>query len=577
MPYQIKCDDLVLYDPRDEDLVVLNPRCRLAVNTVGEASFTILSGHQHYDKLSKLRSVFEIIQDNEVIFRGRMTDDSKDFHNRKQVDLEGAMAYFNDSMVRPFKFPDDFLENFHYQEAYQSGNVVEFFLKHIIDSHNSQVEQFQRFKLGRVTVSDPNNYIKREESSYTKSWEILKEKLFESSLGGYLCIRYEPDGNYIDYLEKFDSDNTQKIVFGENLLDLLVESDATETYSAIIPLGAEAEMKAGEDYSGDYVDIENTEMRKLTLEDLPDGNITDDIVKKGDTLYSKSAVAEYGWIYAPVDETTWDDVETAEALQTKGVDFIKNKSARLWETVTAKAIDLHLSDSEIESFRIYKNVYVESKPHNQSGKNKFSEIEIDIENPQNTKFTVGETKRVLTDKTNTASRRVSLVQNTVSKYSVDLSKKVDKTDKKQVVKMINEASDKITLTNRLVVDSEKFGMDEDGAIHASGGDIAGFEFDTDGLKKNTAEYNDDFTVLTRKKFEVAPGHLLAEENNMTAAIPTSIKRTEISDGALKITRNDLISEMFGQNLSFATVTINGTTYNLFIDPDNLSIKVTIQV
>ena len=29
MPYQIKCDDLVLYDVRDEDLTLKNPKCKL--------------------------------------------------------------------------------------------------------------------------------------------------------------------------------------------------------------------------------------------------------------------------------------------------------------------------------------------------------------------------------------------------------------------------------------------------------------------------------------------------------------------------------------------------------------------
>ena len=164
--------------------------------------------------LNKLKSVFEIRQDDDVIFRGRMTEDSKDFHNKQAVDLEGAMAYFNDSMVRPFNFPNDYMNDPEYETESRTGNVVKCFLSKLIQNHNSQVEPFQQFKLGRVTVSDPNNYITRSDTDYKKTWEILKEKLFESSLGGYLCIRYEDDGNYIDYLSEFDSDNTQKIVYG---------------------------------------------------------------------------------------------------------------------------------------------------------------------------------------------------------------------------------------------------------------------------------------------------------------------------------------------------------------------------
>ena len=149
-----------------------------------------------------------------------MTEDSADVYNSKAVDLEGAMAYFNDSTVRPFSFPGDFAENAEYITAAESGNVIEFFLKWLIDRHNEQVQEFQRFKLGNVTVSDPNNYLSRSSTEYASTWETLKGKLFESALGGFLCIRYESDGNYIDYLSEFTLTNTQEIVFGENLRDL---------------------------------------------------------------------------------------------------------------------------------------------------------------------------------------------------------------------------------------------------------------------------------------------------------------------------------------------------------------------
>ena len=281
--YQLKCDGLPLLDLRDEELILVNPKALLEVNTVGSASFTIYKNHPYYGTLKKLKSVFEIRDEIGAIFRGRMTEDSVDFYNGKAVDLEGSMAYFNDSLVRPFTFPDDFLENQEYITAAESGNVIEFFLKLLIDNHNSQVQEFQRFKLGVVTVSDTNNYLSRSESAYKKTWEILKSKLFESALGGFLCIRYEDDGNYIDYLSEFTLTNTQDIVFGENLLDLKHKNDASTVYSAIIPIGAEIEIE------GETEGSENQKI-KVTLADLPDGDITDDIVKSGDTLYSKSAV-----------------------------------------------------------------------------------------------------------------------------------------------------------------------------------------------------------------------------------------------------------------------------------------------
>lgn len=363
--YRLTCDGLPLLDWRDNDLVLVDPKVRLEVNKVGEGSFTIYKNHPHYGSLKKLKSVFEVSDDSGVIFRGRATGDTVDLDHGMSVDLEGAMAYFNDSVVRSFNFPDDFQVE---------GDRVAFFLGWLIDNHNSQVQDFQKIKLGNVTVKDPN--FARSTYKHASTWEILKEKLFDSSLGGYLCIRYEEDGNYIDYLSEFTETNSQEIVFGENLLDLKNETEASETYSAIIPLGA----------------------LELTIENLEDGDITDDIVKSGDTLYSKKAVEAYGWIYAPISATTWDEVTDESELLTVGVEWLTGSGLPL-NGLEATAVDLHFTDEQVESLRIYKNVNVRSGPHEVAESFPLAKLEIELLKPQKTKVTVGKTIKTLTERT----------------------------------------------------------------------------------------------------------------------------------------------------------------------------------
>ncbi len=392
--YRIKCDGYDLFDPRDDEFIVDRPVLGLGVNKVGEGSFTIHKNHPYYGKLKKLKSVFEVSDEIGVIFRGRMTGNSYDWNNSTFVDLEGSMAYFNDSRVRPYKFPEDFKTDPDYIKAEQEGNVVEFFLGWLIDQHNAQVQEFQRFRLGRVTVSDPNNYITREDSTYPSTREVLKSKLFDSALGGYLCIRYEDDGNYIDYLSEFELTNTQEIVYGENLLDLSRESDASETYSAVIPRGAELEIeKESEDPEAE------TETEKVTvnISGIADGDITSDIVKSGDMIYSKSAVEAYGLIIAPVEKTTWEDVTDSNNLLQKAAAFLASDGMLLTETAEFTAADLHFTDAEIRSFRIYRNVKVRSIPHGLDGVYPLVDLKPDLQNPQNTKITVGVVKRTLTD------------------------------------------------------------------------------------------------------------------------------------------------------------------------------------
>lgn len=412
--YQILCDGYVLDDPRDDELTVSNPKCKLETNTVGESSFSISAKHPYYGHLRKKRSVFEIKQDKQTIFRGRMTEDTKDFNNTKVVDLEGVMAYFNDSIIRPFNFPEDF------PEASKAENVVKFFLNWLISQHNSQVQPFQQFKMGNVTVADPNNNITRASEEYATTWETLKTKLFESSLGGYLCIRYEDDGNYIDYLEDFLLTNNQKIRFGENLLDISNESDASGTYSAVIPLGKRM----------NEINTESTDNSRLTIKGLPDGNIDDDIVKLGDMLCSRSAIEEHGFVCAPPSETTFEDVGDAENLKTKGVDFLKNTAVMYANTITIKAVDLHFSDDEIEGFRIYSYISVESKPHDQKGTYRLTQLDIDIHNPQNTVITLGDTTLTLTDANASTKKEVSerienYTQNAANAFSAEIKKQVD--------------------------------------------------------------------------------------------------------------------------------------------------------
>lgn len=338
-----------------------------------------------------MKSIFELSDEYGVIFRGRMTDDERDFNNSKAIELEGAMAFFNDSQVRPFNFPDDVDGDDEYSNAATNGNVIKFFLKWLIDGHNAQVQPFQRFKLGNVTVTDPNNYLSRSSTTYASTWETLKSKLFESALGGYLCIRYEADGNYIDYLAGFDLDNTQEIVFGENMLDLTETTSANETYSAIIPLGATVETNT-------QTEDGSTLKYTVKITDIADGAITDDIVKQGDTLYSKSALEEYGWIYAPVSETTWGDVTESRNLLTKGVEWLSGKGTMLSNTIDITAIDLHCTDSEIRSFRLYRNIRARSVPHDLVKTYQLTALDLDILNPQNTKIRGGETVLTLVDR-----------------------------------------------------------------------------------------------------------------------------------------------------------------------------------
>ena len=379
--WTIKSDGYTIYDPRVPAYQVGSPVLRVEENKAETATFTVYRDHPNLSHLAKLASTVEITEGSNILFRGRVIDDVMNFMGYHAFTCEGALSFLNDSVIRPFSFPADFVDDQDYQDAADHGNVVEYFLGWLIDQHNAQVGADRQVTLGTVTVADANNYITRSSENYENTLEIIRDKLFDSELGGHLYARYDVNDIYIDYLDTFTTNSVQDVEFRENLLDLEQQIDATETYTVILPLGAKDE---------------DTGLR-LTISDLPDGAITADLVKDGDQIYSTAAVASYGRICAPVEDTTWDDVTVDSNLQSKGAAYLANVAAKLTQTITVKAADLYPIGESLGMFLPYTLVNVISAPHGFNAQYALTCIEYRIDAPQDTEITLGATVRTLTD------------------------------------------------------------------------------------------------------------------------------------------------------------------------------------
>ena len=362
--YQILLDDTIFYDVRDKDLNIDNPTLDLEVNKVGTLKFKIYPSHPLFSLIENKVSKFTVKKGNRTIFKGRMVNEEQGINKSKNIEAEGSLAYLNDSIVRPYDF---------------NGTPAEHFTN-LITNHNSQVADYQKFQIGTITVTDPNDYIVRSSISYANTWKVLSEDLL-NKLGGYLRIRYEDDGTYIDYLADFDDTSTQVIELGQNLIDVLVKNNSAEVYSVVIPLGAEqAEVK---DEEGNVV----TPKERLTIK-----SVNNDL----DYLVNEEALNKYGWIVAPIEDTTFEDVTIASNLMTKGQKYLDNQAVMLKSTLEVSAIDLNLTDSEIEAFFIYEYIRFISKVHNINERYVSTKISIPIKEPKNMKITLGEERSSLT-------------------------------------------------------------------------------------------------------------------------------------------------------------------------------------
>lgn len=325
--YQIFADGTLIYDSTVEDYKIGKGSGTLETNKAGSFTFSVYPEHFYYDRFVKKKTVIIVKKSEKILFRGRVLDDRDDFWNRREIICEGELNFLQDSIIRPYSF---------------QGTPEEAFVKFVTE-HNAQVDEFKRFKIGQVTVLDPNNYIARSNSGYENALKNITSRLQEDSLGGYLHITHGEDGKdpapTLHYLADFTEISSQNIAFGSNLKDYMKKGSGQAIATAIIPLGAKLD-------DGDS----ETEDPRLTIASVNNGV---------DYVYNAAAVAAHGWIF---DTVVFDDVTVASNLKAKGMAYL-DEIIRENITVELTAIDLHLLDRSIESFGYDTYVRVISQPH----------------------------------------------------------------------------------------------------------------------------------------------------------------------------------------------------------------------
>lgn len=497
--YQIKCDDYILFDLRDEEFIVANTKLKLETNKVGELTFTIYDTHPYFDKIKKLKSIIRVYQfktspdiDGKLIFKGRVIEDTQDFDNAKKIECESKLAMLIDSQTPPFSLENGVLttteagvknkinhlneQKANIEEALltasgdeiqklnaelaaindalskaqqmglimYSGNATPASLfKWVIEQHNAQVEDWQQFELDETeisidytidgqkvtktvpkycTVVDPNDTITRSNGGYDTTFNTINSK-FIDLMGGYINVKYDLQKgdklvDYIEYIHDFKDTATQRIEFGENLLDIEQVISGADVATVLIPLG-----KSEGENSTTIAGIADG-----TYNDTGDLDSNGDIVKSGDRIWSKEYIADYGKISKVIN---FDDITEEGNLFKKVIAKLKNEAVYLGATITLKAVDLALIDKDIESFYWQDKIIVFSKPHNIHAENNdnagaiylLEKIDMDLLEPQNTEIVLGKSWKTLTDVTlgagRTANSALKVTNNVIADYTTN--------------------------------------------------------------------------------------------------------------------------------------------------------------
>ena len=355
---QLYADGILIYDPYMDGHELLGLKATVNTDKGGTAEIVMPSCHPAYDSFVNQRTIVEIYRDGKITFRGRALYPADNGYGDRTITCEGERCFLRDAVMEPY--------------LYQADPRVIF--ADAIGKYNAQVDPFKRFKIGAVTVRDPNDYqyIKCEEASYVSD---VIDKLVEYC-GGFITFTTDSTGQRcINWLASLDRQSGQTIEFGENLLDYSRTDANTALATVIYPYGKK------DDETGERIDI------RAVNKDLP--YIKDD-----------AAVAKYGWI---AEVVFFDDVTLPKNLLTKAKQYLVT-STRVISTLELSAVDMSVVNKDIDSFYVGDNIHILSRPHNVDDMFLLRERTYDFLDPSQDKVVLGKDVVTLTRST-TASEK----------------------------------------------------------------------------------------------------------------------------------------------------------------------------
>ena len=396
--YILKYAGSVLHDPRT-DVQISAGILKEESGQSPTLSLTIQPTHPLWDSFtrdtvmlpSREVELFEV-ETGLVLFRGRVRAVSMEFDGSKKLTCEGAMAYLNDTTVRPYKTYDTDEIECDINAPAEADKLFEWF----IEQHNSHVmNACEKFIIG---VNAGANYGKLQRGTGTRPATLkeMRDKL-EKACGGWLRVRYDATGSIIDWLpDTGAAEATQRVELGSNLLDLDTQVDGKDIYTAIVPVG-----KTGKGSDEHKVNV------SAETAYVPFG-----FAIQGDAVVDMAAVEKYGLI----EKTMSYDLDKPQALADKAVaDLAAGKPD---DSIEVSAFDLHNLNEQTLPIDFLDRVFVKSEPHGIERYMICSGRTINLTNPTATQFKLGAITATLT-KGATSSQES--VQESIAKRVTSLS------------------------------------------------------------------------------------------------------------------------------------------------------------
>lgn len=376
--YTITVDDKDLYVPDLEDYQVSSATISINTDSVAYLDMDIPCTNKGLKEIKQQASIVRVY-DNDVLRYKMFVDNiDYDFDNTAKVSCTSVLAYLKDSLVRPYSTVDS-------EEGLTAPSSVNGYFSWLIEQHNKNIRDTKKYfyvGVNQGAVLDRNNYIYRSSTEVPTTSDEIKNKILDT-YGAYISLTFNGDLNVINLYADVHDSNDQVIDFGVNLLDLTRSVSTESSYTAVRPTGAVPET---EDKSASL---------PITISSIPDGvsKWSSDVYKKGDVVYSISGVRDYGYKEC---EYSNNDITDVEYLYRASVAYL-SKLVNPYLTIDVKAVDLSLLYMDKYSpMEVGQAVRVRSEPHGVDEYLRISEISIDLLDPSNDSYTLGESYDSLT-------------------------------------------------------------------------------------------------------------------------------------------------------------------------------------
>ena len=425
---------------KNDAYFIKNPKLIKEVNSLEQFTFKIYPVHQNYSKLKIKESIIKVYQDDKIIFKGKIVKEKLNFDKSKDITCEGLLGTLADNRFNDIRYIKGIIDSgyimgpqiFNCRLGPTEKNVHHGWFEEVVINYNNLFcKTIDRLKIGKVCPTVPKNSPLETSLNYRFNFmqtvgglpidmaKIVIEKIKDKTLlevlkflienavymtDGttsyplkYFFPTYDENNTYLNICTEHDlinQENSQEIVFGENMIDLVIEQDSSNIATAIVPVGTVSVTDSEGKESQEEVELTYWAPGSHQYEK------NEDIYLSRKFMYSRSGVDKYGWILGDSKASTFDMGKTQGAekdqknLQKLAASYLYRQGSRIKETVTVNAVDLSYASGYIaEAFEFLKYVTIRAPKHlNRTLNYLITKVELNLLEPEKNKITFNQTR-----------------------------------------------------------------------------------------------------------------------------------------------------------------------------------------